>query len=240
MSMYDKMTVTYFVTVVFMLITPKLKIQRSISQASRSERVALSIRERILGGHYKPGAMLPGRRALAAEYEVAPLTIEQAFKNLQGEGLVRSENGRGTFVSDLVSVTPAQFSNVKRSISTRPTTRSIGIVTGGRQMMELIGAKHQRMRIVRSMEQALSRANCMVKFVNGCDEIGNRRGRYEILDDIAEQNLDAIAFVMAEEEFGDVIKSSELKRIPVVLAGNPHFIHAPSVFYDGRDADANG
>ncbi|HEY3332205.1 MAG TPA: GntR family transcriptional regulator [Capsulimonadaceae bacterium] len=65
----------------------------------KHSRVAEQIRKRIRDGKYSPGATLPGRRMLSAEYDAAPLTIQNAIDELVAEGLLRTENGRGTFVA---------------------------------------------------------------------------------------------------------------------------------------------
>lgn len=41
---------------------------------------------------------MPSLRALAAEYEVAELTVHAAVRQLQSEGLIVSTPGRGTYV----------------------------------------------------------------------------------------------------------------------------------------------
>lgn len=61
--------------------------------------VADKIRLRIRQGAYAPGVALPGRRQLATEYDAAPLTIQTAVDELVAEGLLRTENGRGTYVA---------------------------------------------------------------------------------------------------------------------------------------------
>ncbi len=64
----------------------------------RSGRVYAAIRERILEGELPPGTKLPPHTELAAEFGVAPLTLRQVLANLEDEGLVSREQGRGTFV----------------------------------------------------------------------------------------------------------------------------------------------
>ncbi|HEY3330746.1 MAG TPA: GntR family transcriptional regulator [Capsulimonadaceae bacterium] len=75
--------------------------------------VADHLRRRISSGHYPAGASLPGRRLLASEYAVAQMTIQSAIDDLVGEGLLRTENGRGTYVSatSCVSHTKADVSD---------------------------------------------------------------------------------------------------------------------------------
>ncbi|WP_075111760.1 GntR family transcriptional regulator [Noviherbaspirillum massiliense] len=62
-------------------------------------RLARHIRERIVGGEWLPGQLLPGEEALAREMKVSVGTVRKAFDVLSGQGLVTRHRGRGTFVA---------------------------------------------------------------------------------------------------------------------------------------------
>ena len=62
--------------------------------------VADLLRERIATGEFAPGAQLPTGRELSEEYDVAPNTVLSAIRQLRDEGLVISQQGRGTFVRE--------------------------------------------------------------------------------------------------------------------------------------------
>ena len=62
-------------------------------------RLARHIRERIIGGEWLPGQLLPGEEALARELKVSVGTVRKAFDVLSGQGLVTRHRGRGTFVA---------------------------------------------------------------------------------------------------------------------------------------------
>jgi CheY-like chemotaxis protein len=64
----------------------------------RARRVYDALRATILSGERVPGDQLPSHLRLAAEYGVAPLTLRQVLAQLEAEGLVSREHGRGTFV----------------------------------------------------------------------------------------------------------------------------------------------
>lgn len=57
-------------------------------------------RGRVLGT-LRAGDALPSVRQLAAELGVNPNTVQQAYRELEREGLVQVRRGQGTFVSDL-------------------------------------------------------------------------------------------------------------------------------------------
>src|SRR5438105_3549002 len=58
-----------------------------------------SIREKVSSAEWPAGMMLPSRDSLAKEYNVAIGTIQRAVEKLVGEGILRSDPRRGTFVT---------------------------------------------------------------------------------------------------------------------------------------------
>jgi DNA-binding GntR family transcriptional regulator len=58
------------------------------------------IRAKIESGELAPGARLPSITALAAQYEVAQITVQKALTLLKAEGLVVGVAGYGTFVAE--------------------------------------------------------------------------------------------------------------------------------------------
>jgi DNA-binding transcriptional regulator YhcF (GntR family) len=63
-------------------------------------QVASSLRAGILTRQYQPGEKLPSGSALAAQYGVARMTIQQAVRILRDEGLITSRAGSGVFVRE--------------------------------------------------------------------------------------------------------------------------------------------
>lgn len=68
------------------------------SEVSKSRRVYLLLRDEIVAGRYRPGARLPSEPRLAAEHQVARVTVRRALDGLQRDGLVSRRVGSGTFV----------------------------------------------------------------------------------------------------------------------------------------------
>jgi GntR family transcriptional regulator len=52
----------------------------------------------IEAGRWPPDAQLPTENELAQRFGVSKITVRQALKELAGEGFIRREQGRGTFV----------------------------------------------------------------------------------------------------------------------------------------------
>lgn len=58
------------------------------------------IKERIRQGVWPAGTKLPTERDLAVQLGVSRNTVSQAYKDLEGEGILSSAQGKGTFVGD--------------------------------------------------------------------------------------------------------------------------------------------
>ncbi|WP_316775120.1 GntR family transcriptional regulator [Streptomyces sasae] len=63
------------------------------------EQVADDLRRKIASGGLKAGQRLDGNAKMADRYGVAAMTIRHALDILRSEGLIVSQQGRGTFVA---------------------------------------------------------------------------------------------------------------------------------------------
>lgn len=59
-----------------------------------------SLRDNILGRTWPPGTVLPSEADICEGFGVSRITVRQALAELELEGLVRRERGRGTFVAE--------------------------------------------------------------------------------------------------------------------------------------------
>jgi DNA-binding FadR family transcriptional regulator len=66
---------------------------------AKTERVERSIRELIASGRLGPGGRLPSERQLAQQLEAGRTTIRLVLMKIATEGTIRSEHGRGYFVT---------------------------------------------------------------------------------------------------------------------------------------------
>ena len=55
-------------------------------------------RDHIVTGHWEPGRPLPSEQAIGEFFGLSRTAVRQALAELQAEGLVRKEKGRGSFV----------------------------------------------------------------------------------------------------------------------------------------------
>jgi GntR family transcriptional regulator len=56
--------------------------------------------DRIRSGVLPPGYALPSIRELAVQLSVSVITVKSAYEELEADGLVSSQQGRGTFVAE--------------------------------------------------------------------------------------------------------------------------------------------
>lgn len=68
------------------------------SRAPLYLQVAEVLRQRISRGTWREGGLLPPLTALAEEFRVAKVTVRQAVKLLEQEGMVEPQRGRGTTI----------------------------------------------------------------------------------------------------------------------------------------------
>ena len=61
-------------------------------------QIADELRRSIASGELQPGERLESGRKLAQRFGVAPMTVQQAIRELRNEGLVVTWQGRGAFV----------------------------------------------------------------------------------------------------------------------------------------------
>lgn len=64
------------------------------------EQIKLQIKEQIVSGELKAGAMLPSIRMLAKELKIGIITAKRAYDDLTEEGYTVSVAGKGVFVAD--------------------------------------------------------------------------------------------------------------------------------------------
>lgn len=84
------------------MVAPGKRNKHPVFGASRIPRylqLADVFRQRIDRGTWQPGDMLPSIEMLMAEFSVARVTVRQAIRLLNEEGLLSPQRGRGTVVN---------------------------------------------------------------------------------------------------------------------------------------------
>ncbi len=147
-------------------------------------QIAASLQGRIADGTFDPGSQLPTEAELSATFNVNRHTVRRAIEELSRDGLVRVEQGRGTFVAedvlDYAVEARTRFSEWIRRHNKEPSgqilqlkevpadtlvANALGIRPGGRVvMLERLGladgrpvslTRHHFSARLRSMQEAL-------------------------------------------------------------------------------------
>ena len=118
----------------------------SVLPSPTYQRIEESLRRRVREGDWPVGALLPGRRTLAKEYNVAIGTVQRAIANLLADGTLLADGPQGTFVAEMVQTdvqtrekirTPAWSARNGSSEYARPSPVAalrIGVVLGGKTL----------------------------------------------------------------------------------------------------------
>jgi GntR family transcriptional regulator len=88
----------------------------------RYRAIAEELRKRIQDGAIPPGALLPPESALIREFAVSRGTIREAIATLRTNGLVTTEQGRGTYVRQQLRVSRLRNNRYRRIQSTQSTS----------------------------------------------------------------------------------------------------------------------
>ncbi|WP_309123276.1 GntR family transcriptional regulator [Paenibacillus sp.] len=72
-------------------------------------QIASQMRSLIFSGQLPAGTLLPSIRELAVETECSVITIRRVYQELESEGLVRTRQGTGTFVSEVEADRRGQY-----------------------------------------------------------------------------------------------------------------------------------
>lgn len=64
------------------------------------KQIIIELENSILAGIFLPECRIPSIRALAAQYQVTTNTIQKAIRGLKQEGILVSDKGGGTSVTD--------------------------------------------------------------------------------------------------------------------------------------------
>ena len=69
-----------------------------------SQGIAHRLEQLILDGDYKPGQKIPSERQLTEKLGVSRSLVREALKELHGRGIIKTQHGKGSFVSDILPV----------------------------------------------------------------------------------------------------------------------------------------
>ena len=204
------------------------------------------MRESIRHGQWPVGAMLPGRHQLAKQHEVALTTLERAVTTLISEGVLRAEDGRGTFV---VALTPASAATIPHAApppavaprDRKPLVATVGIIAA------IVPYDSPEMRagqwpaqMLAACEQALSGERGLTqRFVSLVPEMGKiaipcAQAAKQLIDD----GVDALV-VLGCSDLDDTLALAEAAGVPLVCAEfDPLAVSVPQILIDNEAGGA--
>ena len=65
------------------------------------KQIKNQIKEMIINSTLKPGDALPGMRTLAKDLKVSVITTKRAYNDLENEGYIITNQGKGSFVANM-------------------------------------------------------------------------------------------------------------------------------------------
>ncbi|MBZ6205420.1 GntR family transcriptional regulator [Streptomyces olivaceus] len=110
-----------------------------------AREIAARVRDEIAAGTFGPGDRLPGARAYAKKLGVALMTVQNAYTQLQEEGLVEGRTGSGTYVRDPAPGEQAPREAAQRLTElqaevTRVSAELSGLVERVKQLEAVVGS----------------------------------------------------------------------------------------------------
>lgn len=136
-------------------------------------QVKAYILDKIKTGYYKTGDKLPAERQLAEMLGISRNTVSTAYKELLLEGILDSEQGRGTFVREQT----ADITTAGADIAGSRLERALKIIDAAMtQVVELGFTVEQFATItaIRAKERELATRQLRVAVVEGTQEYGER------------------------------------------------------------------
>ncbi|MET7823175.1 GntR family transcriptional regulator [Streptomyces sp. NPDC005386] len=112
-----------------------------------AREIAARIRDEIAAGTFGPGDRLPGARAYAKKLGVALMTVQNAYTQLQEEGLVEGRTGSGTYVRD-----PAPGEQAPREAAQRLTELQAEVTRVSAELSSLV-ERVKRLEVVAGSTQ---------------------------------------------------------------------------------------
>jgi DNA-binding LacI/PurR family transcriptional regulator/DNA-binding transcriptional regulator YhcF (GntR family) len=198
-------------------------------------RVEQALRTAVDHGRWPAGASLPSRQLLATEFSVSVGTVQQAIDNLIAAGVVRTEHGRGTFVTGSPIIAPEpRTSHDETSRGPLRVTVVAGIHPGHGIANRYMG--HDT--IVNSIERACGRMGGTVSYCKRRLAGDDWEPFAETFTRIDFQKTDAVVVVGVAknvEQTNEFVVAASAVPVPLVfLSGGELPPSIPHVFVDNR------
>jgi len=102
------------------------------------QQIVDEVRRGLVTGTLGPEDPLPSVRQLAGELKVNPYTVQQAYRELEREGVVYVRRGQGTFVAEVRGGTARERSELASSLAQRTLREAYRHGLGAEELIEAI------------------------------------------------------------------------------------------------------
>lgn len=95
------------------------------------EQISSQIKSLIISGLLKEGDMLPSMRLLAKELKISVITTKRAYEELEREGFIVSQTGKGSFVAgrNMELIREAQLQKIEQLLNQAVETAHVSNVS---------------------------------------------------------------------------------------------------------------
>jgi GntR family transcriptional regulator len=124
------------VKMLLMGASPSSGGRMSLGEGPKYRRIAADLRARIRTGQFPAGSVLPPQRRLSEDYDVTLMTMRQALRVLEEEGVIAQQAGRGTYV---LPVAPSHHLQGLRSLADELGAQGVPLST------EVLGRQERRL-----------------------------------------------------------------------------------------------
>lgn len=92
------------------------------------QQIIDQVTQRITVGDWPPGSPLPSVRELAADIKVSVITVKRAYLELARDGVIVTQQGKGSWVSETLDLKRVQREELKHHLAQAARlARSLGI-----------------------------------------------------------------------------------------------------------------
>jgi DNA-binding LacI/PurR family transcriptional regulator len=201
-------------------------------------RIETELRQEIERGAWPVGAMLPGRRDLAKQYDVDLTTIERAVGALLDDGTLRAEGRRGTFVSEAQR---APVAGVQSADSAASRVLTIGITAFFDEDAAIKGTElPATITIVKAIEDLAASSETRTRFINRWSRSSEELDSSTCAKQLLAEGADCVAIVDAYTHprvVSDIRRTPELAELPVVyVSAAGDYVPCSHVYFDNKDA----
>jgi GntR family transcriptional regulator len=80
------------------------------------QQIMEQIKQRIAVGDWPPNTLLPSIRELATEVKVSIITVKRAYQELERDGVITTQQGKGSWVSESQDLHKLQREKLKQHL----------------------------------------------------------------------------------------------------------------------------